>query len=114
MAAEPPALTIGVTTRNRPESLARCLASLAALDDLVTEIIVVDDTSDLPVREALATVPPEIRRKVTFITQSNRQGYIVARNAIMRSAATRYVLLRAVVHRIRPRATARRVPDARR
>jgi len=93
MAAEPLALTIGVTTRNRPESLARCLASLVALGDLVTEIIVIDDTSDLPVREALATLVPAIRRKITFITQPDRQGYIVARNAIMRSAATRYVLL---------------------
>jgi GT2 family glycosyltransferase len=93
MSTELPPLTVGVTTRNRPFSLLRCLESIQALGDLVTEIIVVDDTSDTPVKEAIEALDPQLLRKLTFISQPDRRGYIVARNEIMRTATTRYVLL---------------------
>jgi GT2 family glycosyltransferase len=87
------ALTVGITTRNRPESLVRCLRSLGALGDLVSRIIVVDDTSDVPFRDALATLDPAISAKLDVVVQTAQEGYIVARNTIVRRADTRYVLL---------------------
>jgi GT2 family glycosyltransferase len=85
--------TVGVTTRNRPESLLRCLESLARLGDLVERIIVVDDTGDLPLAGPLASLPPTLTRKIDLVVQAHQQGYIVARNTIVKRAATRYVLL---------------------
>ncbi len=86
-------LTVGITTRNRPDSLRRCLASLAILGDLDVEVIVVDDTSDASVQPVLADVPSPVRERVTLVEQPGRQGYIVARNAIVRRARAPYVLL---------------------
>lgn len=87
------ALTVGITTRNRPASLVRCVRSLAALGDLVAKIIVVDDTSDAPIADALAALEADVARKVEIVVQTEQQGYIVARNTIVRRAGTRYVLL---------------------
>jgi GT2 family glycosyltransferase len=92
MPADAP-LTVGVTTRNRPESLLRCVASLAALGDLVARIIVVDDTSDPPAGDALASLEPAVLAKLDLVVQTGHQGYIVARNTIVNRAETRYVLL---------------------
>ena len=58
MAAEAPfGLTVGIATCNRPDALRRCLASIALIDDLVTEVIVVDDASDPPIDPVLQQVP---------------------------------------------------------
>jgi GT2 family glycosyltransferase len=86
-------LTIGITTRNRPESLVRCLRSLEALGDLAGEIIVVDDTSDVPVQQELRALSAPLLSRLTFITQPGRRGYIVARNTIVRAARYPQVLL---------------------
>jgi GT2 family glycosyltransferase len=86
-------LTVGVVTQNRPASLARCLASLAPLQDRLREVIVVDDTSDLPVADVLARAPASIANRLRLIRQTAREGYIVGRNTIMRLATTEYVLL---------------------
>ena len=86
-------LTIGVVTKNRPEALRECLASLAVLGDALAEVVVVDDTSTLPVETALADLPPSVAGRIRTIRQTAHEGYIVARNAIMRSASTDYVLL---------------------
>ena len=51
------ALTVGVTTRNRPQSLRRCLASLDLVGDALAEVIVVDDSSDVPVAGSLDLSP---------------------------------------------------------
>ena len=53
------ALTVGITTRNRPQSLLRCLASLDLLGDSLAEVIVVDDSSDVPVAGSL-DLPPSL------------------------------------------------------
>ncbi len=86
-------LTVGVTTRDRPQSLRRCLASLDQLGDLLTAVIVVDDSSEPPVAEALAGLPSSVTAKMRIVRQDRAEGYIVARNTIMRIAPTDYVLL---------------------
>src|SRR6185295_6617129 len=89
---EPP-LTVGVVTRNRPASLARCLESLALLHDELREIIVVDDSSEVPVAGALGALHPSITARTRVVRQDASEGYIVGRNTIMRLATTDYVLL---------------------
>jgi len=86
------ALTVGITTRNRLQSLRRCLASLDVLGDVITEVIVVDDSSDVPVVGSL-DLPPSIAARTRVVRQTGSEGYIVARNTIMRLATTEYVLL---------------------
>ncbi len=49
-------LSVGITTRNRLDSLVRCVRSLALLTELVKEVIVVDDGSDMLVGEELHTL----------------------------------------------------------
>jgi GT2 family glycosyltransferase len=93
MGTDHPALTVGITTRNRPDSLVRCLVSLRTLDPLIAEVIVVDDASDMPLEPALSEVPQVVRNRVRLVRQPGNQGYIVARNAIVRMAASPFVLL---------------------
>ena len=88
-----PRVTVGVVTRNRPASLGECLVSLALLGDALAEVIVVDDTSDAPLESALVDLPAPVASKLRLIRQTGREGYIVARNTIMRTASTDYVLL---------------------
>ena len=84
-------LTVGITTRNRPQSLRRCLSSLDQLGDSLNAVIVVDDSSEPPVAEADG-VPSSITADAD-VRQDRAEGYIVARNTIMRIAPTDYVLL---------------------
>jgi GT2 family glycosyltransferase len=91
--AEGGALTVGVTTRNRRQSLVRCLDSLELLGDLMTEIIIVDDSSDRPVADWLLALRPSLGARTRIIRQSDSEGYIVGRNTIMRLATNEYVLL---------------------
>ena len=37
-------ISVGIATRNRRGSLLRCLTSLALIEDMVDEVLVVDDT----------------------------------------------------------------------
>ena len=90
---EPTGLTIGITTRNRRQSLLRCLDSLTILGDLLTEVIVVDDSSELPVADALGDLHPSIAARTRVVRQTGSEGYIVGRNTIMRLATNEYVLL---------------------
>lgn len=86
-------LSVGIVTRNRAGSLLRCLASIVLIDDLVSEIIVIDDSSDPPIGHTLERVAPSIKSRMRFIEQPGAQGYIVARNTILRLAANDAVLL---------------------
>src|SRR5438309_7138790 len=86
-------LTVGVVTKSRPDTLRRCLSSLALIADLLAEVIVVDDTSDIPVDAAIRQIPPAVLGRVRTIRQANHEGYIVARNRIVRESTTEYVLL---------------------
>jgi GT2 family glycosyltransferase len=87
-----PRVTVAVATRNRPDSLVRCLTSLAALGETAAEIIVADDASDEPVGPVLDRVPAGVRSKVRLIEQPSSLGYLVGRNRMVREAAHPYVL----------------------
>jgi GT2 family glycosyltransferase len=86
-------ITVGITTRNRRESLLRSLAALEIVEPMIDEVLVVDDTSDEPLGDLAAEVPLGIARKLRVIVQPDRQGYIVARNAMVRLARNEFVLL---------------------
>jgi GT2 family glycosyltransferase len=88
-----PTLSVGITTRNRLTSLARCVASLDSLADLLTDVLIVDDSSEIPIQSALDDLPARLRAKVTLIRQAAREGYIVARNAMVARARSDFVLL---------------------
>jgi len=86
-------ITIGITTRNRPESLQRCLQSLTLLNDVIGEVIVVDDTSDPPIGQSLGPVPGALAAKLRIVEQLKHEGYIVARNTVVRQARFEHVFL---------------------
>ena len=79
-----PRITVGITTRHRPESLRRCLESLGRIAHLAPQILVFDDGSSPP-----AVAPPG----VTLIHETTAPGYIAGRNRLVRAAAAPYVLL---------------------
>ena len=93
MAAEALTLTVGIATRNRPNALVRCLESLALIDDMVTEIIVVDDASDPPVRPILQHVREDIAKKIRLVELPGGLGYIAGRNRMMQLASNAAVLM---------------------
>jgi GT2 family glycosyltransferase len=83
-----PRLTVGITTRNRPASVARCVESLRHIAHLAPEILVFDDASDVPVTTAL---PPHPRLRI--IRDDRGPGNIVGRNTLMTQASADWVLL---------------------
>ncbi len=85
-------LTVGITTRNRPASLERCVRSLRVLAPLSPRIIVFDDASEIPAGESLAAVGLDAAG-VTVIRDDGHRGYIVGRNRIVAAAGTPYVLM---------------------
>lgn len=86
-------LTIGIATRNRPQSLVRCLNSIILIEELVSEVIIVDDSSHPPIGPALRHVSATIAAKTRLVEQPDAQGPIVARNTMLRLAANDCVLL---------------------
>jgi glycosyltransferase involved in cell wall biosynthesis len=82
-----PRLSIGITTRNRPDALARCLASLEVLETLAPEVLVFDDGSEPAAMAAGPTMPLRI------IRDAASPGYIVGRNRLVHEAAAPFVLL---------------------
>ena len=83
-----PLLTVGITTRNRHDSLQRCVESLRHLDHLSPEILIFDDASDVPVASTL-TAQPRLR----IIRDVRGPGNIVGRNTLMSQASAAAVLL---------------------
>ena len=81
-------LAVGITTRNRPAALERCLASLATLLPLAPEVLVFDDGSE---PAATAAGAPDLR--VRIIRDESSPGYIRGRNRLAREAAAPFVLL---------------------
>lgn len=77
-AASRPSATVIVPTRDRPESLARCLSALGRLDYPADrlQIVVVDDGSEPVVDRSAVRAAPAVR----WLRQSNR-GPAAARNA---------------------------------
>jgi GT2 family glycosyltransferase len=82
-------ITVGITTRNRPDALAACLASLSAIAHLDPEVLVFDDASQPAVDEQLRASGANAR----VIRDASSPGYIVGRNRLVREAAGEFVLL---------------------
>lgn len=86
-------MTVGVTTRNRIDSLIRCIQSLRLIASLADEIIVVDDCSDEPVEAPLrASIGADFPIRLRVIRQEENKGYIVARNTIVQIAGADFIL----------------------
>ncbi len=75
-------LTVGITTRNRPDALAACLASMRLIAHVDPEVLVFDDGSE-----------PAVVAHVRVIRDAGSPGYIVGRNRLVRAAAGEFVLL---------------------
>jgi glycosyltransferase involved in cell wall biosynthesis len=75
-----PMITIAVCTRDRPDLLQRCLASLRSQLDAQTELLVVDSASSSP------EVMPVATASGARYVATDRPGLDVARNLALRSA----------------------------
>ena len=86
-------LSVGIASRGRAASLARCIASLEPLDDLLDEVIVVDDGSveplEAPVRASLSAAA---QRKLRMIRFAPGRGLAAARSECVRQARSPWVL----------------------
>lgn len=91
--SDAPRMSVGIASRGRPESLARCIASLAALGDVVDEVIAVDDGSPEPleplVRQALSAHEQAAMRVVRF---ESGDGLARARSEAVFQARSPFVL----------------------
>lgn len=89
----PGPLSVGIASRNRPESLVRCIASIERLGGLVADVIVVDDGSDPAfepqLRKALA---PAAQRRLHVVRFDPGRGLPAARTEAVRLARTPWVL----------------------
>jgi GT2 family glycosyltransferase len=83
-----PKLSVGITTRNRPQSLARAISSLSLLGSLRPEVLIFDDGS-VPSVEVSSSAGLDIR----VLRDESSPGYIVGRNRMMREAQSACVLL---------------------
>jgi GT2 family glycosyltransferase len=83
-----PRLTVGITTRDRADSLNRCLGSLDVLRTLSPEVLVFDDGSNPPAQQAIA-----MSTRARVLRDDRPPGYIVGRNRLVREAAATAVLL---------------------
>ncbi|GEM_PF-1815429 len=88
----PNQITIRIVTRDRFESLLRCVRSLDLLAHLVLEVLIVDDAGD-------RTLPKRLREKaggcagaIRFLPHTAGAGYISGRNRIAAEAATNFIL----------------------
>ena len=82
------ALTIGITTRNRPDALRRCLASIDVVLGSSPEVLVFDDASDVPASQQVPAaafianepdVPPSVgyllrRRHIRGVVEHEHLG----------------------------------------
>jgi GT2 family glycosyltransferase len=82
-----PRLTIGITTKNRPEALEACLRSLQTLAPLAPEVLVYDDGSEPPVDARARAASAGVR------VLRGTSGTAAGRNWIVREAACEFVLL---------------------
>ena len=84
-------LTIGITTRNRPAALERCLRSMALVAHLSPEVLVFDDASLPPVADRLTEWNLAVPLRV--VRDNRGPGNIVGRNRLVREASAPLVLL---------------------
>ena len=86
-------VSVGIASHGRPASLVRCIASLATIDDVLDEIIVVDDGSPEPleplVRKALS---PREQAKLRVLRFDPGKGLAAARSHAVFEARSPLVL----------------------
>lgn len=86
-------VSVGIATRGRPASLARCITSLALLGDLLDEVIVVDDGSPEPVEPAMrAALGPAMNDRIRLIRFDPQRGLAAARTRCVEEARSPWVL----------------------
>ena len=82
-------LSVGITTRNRPDALRACVASLPVIARFHPEILLFDDGSTVPAETQVADIPVAVR----VIRDTASPGYIVGRNRLVTEATGAFVLL---------------------
>ncbi len=84
-------LTVGITTRDRPTALERCLHSLTAIAHLAPEVLIFDDASTTPIDRQLSG--RDVPTKYRVLRDDGAPGMIVGRNRMVREATGAAVLL---------------------
>ncbi len=85
------ALTIGITTRDRPESLRRCLASVSSIPGDAHDVVVFDDASTVPAADVVARCAGTTLVRV--VRDDRGVGPIEGRNRLIAEARHEFVLL---------------------
>lgn len=84
-------ITVGITTRNRPQALSRALISLGSAADLIAEALVFDDGSEPPAEAALDRRGLSVPMRV--VRDACAPGNTFGRNRLVDMASTEFVLL---------------------
>lgn len=88
-----PEITIAITSRNRADSLLRCLLSLGHLAPLALEILVVDDGSEEPFETYIKShIPADFPWPIEIRRHNPSTGYIPARNELNTAAQSSFIL----------------------
>lgn len=77
-------ISVGISTLDRPDELARCLAALLCADVRPCEVIVVDQGTD-PRTQDVVIVRRDCGVPIKYVRQS-RDGLVASRNAVLRIA----------------------------
>jgi GT2 family glycosyltransferase len=86
-------LTVGVCTRDRHESLLRCVRSLRHAEDLIDRIVILDDASESPVEPALrAALGDQAPQGLTVLRAEERIGLSAGRNRVAQVARTPFIV----------------------
>jgi GT2 family glycosyltransferase len=89
----PSRLSVGIASRGRPESLARCIASLTTIEGMIDEIIVVDDGSPAALEPMVrAALTPAEQAKLRVVRLDRPEGLAKARSEAVFRARSPLVL----------------------
>jgi len=86
-----PTVSVVIPTYDRPAYLRRAASSVNAQTYDDVELVVVDDCSEPPVREALADLPLDSIAAVTYLRHETNQGANAARNTGIEAASGKFV-----------------------
>ncbi len=86
-------LSVTIASRNRPDSVVRCVASLERLGELLADVIVVDDGSEPALEPRLrAQLAPAAQDRLRMVRFDTGQGPAAARSEAVRLARAPWVL----------------------
>ena len=86
-----PLITVVITTYNRPSYLRNAVRSVLAQTYSPIELVIVDDHSDTPARDALCDVSLEQFHAVNYIRHEQNRGANAARNTGIKAASGEYI-----------------------